>query len=174
MILTINGGSSSVKFAGYLAADLSRAFAGRIERVGTPDARLIADGQERKIEALRSGDAARAIVTHIEKRLGADAVTAIGHRVVHGGLRLLEHQLITPDVLEQLRQAVPMDRAHLPGEIELIEAFEREFPSRPQVACFDTAFFRNLPRVAQLLPIRASFLIRDCAGLDFTAFRTRI
>jgi len=179
MILTINGGSSSIKFAGYAATDLRRAFVGRIERVGTPDARIVADGEEQKVDARSSRDAARAIVAEFERRLGADAVAAVGHRVVHGGLRLLAHQQISPDVLQQLREAVPMDLAHLPGEIELIEAFEAEYPSCPQVACFDTAFFRDLPRVAQLLPIPREFSDRGLRrfgfhGLSYTYLMRRL
>jgi acetate kinase len=121
--------------------------------VGTPDAHLIAEGKDQKVDARSAREAAAQVVAYLHPRLGRDAIAAIGHRVVHGGLKLLAHQKITRDVLEQLRAAIPMDLAHLPGEIELIEAFEHEFPSRPQVACFDTAFFRDLPRVAQLLPI---------------------
>lgn len=153
MILTINGGSSSIKFACFAPDDLRRVFSGRIERVGSDDARLIADGVERSVEARSGRDGAREIVSFVKEQLGAAGITAIGHRVVHGGLRLLEHQKITPEVIEQLRRAIPMDLAHLPGEIELIEAFASTFPSATQVACFDTAFFRDLPRVSQLLPI---------------------
>jgi acetate kinase len=80
-------------------------------------------------------------------------VLGVGHRIVHGGPRLLEHQLVTHEVLNELRRTVPLDLAHLPREIELIEAFRRHLPAVPQVAVFDTAFHRDLPRVAQLLPI---------------------
>ena len=153
LILTINGGSSSIKFAAYSSADLRRTFDGRIERIGTGDARLFADGQERPVDARTPTDGARQIVTHINGRLGQATVAAIGHRVVHGGLHLLEHQKITPAVIDELRRAIPLDLPHLPGEIELIEAFAGAFAGMPQVACFDTEFFRNLPRVAQLLPI---------------------
>ena len=80
-------------------------------------------------------------------------IAAVGHRVVHGGLDLLDHQRITPAVLAELKKNVPLDLAHLPREIALIESFQNRFPAVPHVACFDTAFHRDMPRVAKLLPI---------------------
>ena len=89
----------------------------------------------------------------IEQRIGRDALTAVGHRVVHGGPKYSEPALITKEMVEELRQLKPFDPEHLPEEIQLTEAFHRRFPDLPQVACFDTAFHHDLPRVAQLLPI---------------------
>jgi len=77
----------------------------------------------------------------------------VGHRVVHGGPKYSEPQRITPVLVEELRQLSPFDPEHLPEEIRLTEACHRRFPDLPQVACFDTAFHRDLPRVAQLLAI---------------------
>jgi len=73
--------------------------------------------------------------------------------VVHGGPKYSEPALITKEMVEELRQLKPFDPEHLPEEIQLTEAFHRRFPDLPQVACFDTAFHHDLPRVAQLLPI---------------------
>jgi acetate kinase len=73
--------------------------------------------------------------------------------VVHSGLCDTEARLLIPEVVDELRRNSPLDPDHLPAEITLIEAFVRRFPGLPQVACFDTAFHRDLPRVAQLLPI---------------------
>jgi acetate kinase len=80
-------------------------------------------------------------------------MTAVGHRVVHGGPRQTEPQCITPAMIAELHQLRSFDPEHLPLEIELIEAFDRRRPTLPQVACFDTAFHRTMPRVATLLPI---------------------
>ena len=80
-------------------------------------------------------------------------LTAVGHRVVHGGPKYSEPQRITAEMVEELRQLSPFDPEHLPEEIQLTEAFHRRFPDLPQVACFDTAFHHDLPRVARLLPI---------------------
>jgi acetate kinase len=89
----------------------------------------------------------------IEERDGRDALTAVGHRVVHGGPKYSKPQRITAEMVEELHRLSPFDPEHLPEEILLTEAFHRRFPDLPQVACFDTAFHHDLPRVAQLLPI---------------------
>ena len=89
----------------------------------------------------------------IEERSGRDTLTAVGHRVVHGGPKYSEPQRITAELIEELRRLSPFDPEHLPEEILLTEAFQRRFPDLPQVACFDTAFHHDLPRVARLLPI---------------------
>ena len=80
------------------------------------------------------------------------SIKAVGHRVVHG-MTHTEPDLVTPKLLDELRQITPYDPQHLPLEIELIEAFCERYPTLPQVACFDTAFHRTMPRVASLLPI---------------------
>src|SRR5205807_10430865 len=67
--------------------------------------------------------------------------------------RYSEAQRITPELVDELRRLSPLDPDHLPGEIALIAAFARRFPGLPQVACFDTAFHHDLPRVARLLPV---------------------
>ena len=77
----------------------------------------------------------------------------MGHRVVHGGPKYSDPQLITKEMVEELHQLTPFDPEHLPEEILLTEAFHRRFPDLPKIACFDTAFHHDLPRVAQLLPI---------------------
>jgi acetate kinase len=89
----------------------------------------------------------------IEERSGRDALTAVGHRVVHGGPKYSKPQRITAEMVEDLHRLSPFDPEHLPEEILLTEAFHRRFPDLPQVACFDTAFNHELPRVARLLPI---------------------
>ena len=89
----------------------------------------------------------------IEARGGPDGLTAVGHRVVHGGPSYWQPQRITAELLAELHRISPLDPAHLPGEILLAEAFHRRLPDLPQVACFDTAFHHDMPRVAQQLPI---------------------
>ena len=82
----------------------------------------------------------------IEERSGREALTAVGHRVVHGGPRYSEAQRVTTEMVEELHQLSSFDPEHLPEEILLTEAFHRRFPDLPQVACFDTAFHHDLPR----------------------------
>jgi acetate kinase len=89
----------------------------------------------------------------IEERSGRDALTAVGHRVVHGGPKYSQPQRITAEMVAELHQLSPFDPEHLPEEILLTEAFHRRFPDLPQVACFDTEFHHDMPRVARLLPI---------------------
>jgi acetate kinase len=159
-ILTINGGSSSVKFALFEAAEPPRRIlGGAIERVGTPGATLRVKGADRADDlskAVTASDSAGAVETlmdWIEARSGRDALTAVGHRIVHGGPTYWKPERITAAMVHALRRLSPFDPEHLPEEILLIEAFQRRFPDLAQVACFDTAFHHDLPRVALLLPI---------------------
>ena len=159
-ILTINGGSSSIKFALFEAGGpLRRILEGRIERIGQPGTTMRVKGfsQEdnfsRTLAAPDHTAAAGALMDWIEQRLGRVTLTAMGHRVVHGGPRHSNPQLITKEIVEELRSLRPFDPEHLPEEILLTAVFHRRFPELPQVACFDTAFHHDLPRVARLLAI---------------------
>jgi len=163
-ILTVNGGSSSIKFALFSPADPPRRLlTGIIDRIGQPNTTLsatTADDQRFAPTSLKAdshADAARHLIAWLRDH-AATPPAAIGHRVVHGGIHLTDHQLVTDDLLNELRATQPLDLAHLPREIALIEAFRDLSPSIPQVACFDTAFFRDLPRVAQLLPVPRKYL----------------
>ena len=136
-----------------------RILEGGIERIGLPDAIFHVKGFgqmedfSRLIAAPDHTAAVGVLMDWIEEHAGRDALTAVGHRVVHGGPKYSEPALITKEMVEELRQLKPFDPEHLPEEIQLTEAFHRRFPDLPQVACFDTAFHHDLPRVAQLLPI---------------------
>ena len=159
-ILTINGGSSSIKFALFEAGDsLRRILEGGIERIGLPQASSrvkglnSADNVSRPVAATDHTVAVGALMDWIEERSGRDALAAVGHRVVDGGPKYSKPQRITTEMVEELHRLSPFDPEHLPEEILLTEAFHRRFPDLPQVACFDTAFHHDLPRVAQLLPI---------------------
>jgi acetate kinase len=90
---------------------------------------------------------------YIEQRGTHGALTAVGHRVVHGGPKYSAPHRISADMIEDLRGLSSFDPEHLPAEILLIEAFGRRFPDIPQIACFDTAFHHDLPRVSRLLAI---------------------
>jgi len=159
-ILTLNGGSSSIKFALFEVGDsLRRILEGGIERIGLPEATLRvkgvgpADNVSRLVTAPDHTVAVGALMDWIKQRCGRDALTAVGHRVVHGGPKYSEPQRITAEMVEELHRLSAFDPEHLPEEILLTEAFHRRFPDLPQVACFDTAFHHDLPRVARLLPI---------------------
>jgi acetate kinase len=161
-ILTINVGSSSLRFAlfaPFAPGDRpERLVSGRVERIGMPEARFIVTGADGRREESKPtvSDQTAAVVLLIERLkqfVALDEIAIIGHRVVHGGGRFYRPQLITPEVLDELRRIVPYDPNHLPGEIQAIEAFRRLDAQRPQVACFDTAFHHDLPRVAQIIAI---------------------
>lgn len=159
-ILTINGGSSSIKFALFeRGASLERTLAGEIQRIGCPDAVVRIEGPAQAnvvtqpVAAENYGAAAELLVDWIAQRLGHQKLRAVGHRVVHGGPKYAEARTITPQMVLELERLSPFDPMHLPGEILLIRAVQKRFPGLPQVACFDTAFHHDLPRIAQLLPI---------------------
>ena len=159
-ILTINGGSSSIKFALFEVRDtLQRILEGAVERIGLPDANLPGEGIDgcRQFFAVNEGTRPHGggECSHEldRKTQRHDELTAVGHRVVHGGPKYNKAQQITPAMVEDLHQLSTFDPEHLPEEILLTEAFHRRFPDLPQVACFDTAFHHDMPRVAQLLPI---------------------
>jgi acetate kinase len=112
-----------------------------------------ADDVSRSVTAPDHKVAVGALMDWIDERVGRDAVAAVGHRVVHGGPTYSEPQRITGEMVEELHRLSPFNPEHLPEESLLTEAFHRRFPDLPQVACFDTAFHHDLPRVAQQLPI---------------------
>jgi acetate kinase len=159
-VLTINGGSSSIKFALFEAGpSCRRILQGRIEGIGLPAGSFaVKDLNERgsfsrPIIAPDHTAAVAVLMDWVEERLQRGALAAVGHRVVHGGPKYWQPQPITPAMIAELRQLSPFDPEHLPEEILLTEAFHRRFPDLPQIACFDTAFHHDLPRVARLLPI---------------------
>ena len=176
LILTVNAGSSSIKFAVFDAAPLKRVLGGEVERIGTPGARLIVTGagsvetETRAVGAATFAGGTENILAYVRERLGMVArIAGIGHRVVNGGVGLLRHQMLTEEVIAELRRMQALDLTHLPREIALIESFRKTFPAIPQVACFDTTFHRDLPRVAQLLaiPRRLSGCGRAAVGISW-------
>ncbi|MEQ8667633.1 MAG: acetate/propionate family kinase [Pirellulales bacterium] len=159
-VISINGGSSSIKFALFDAGQsLQRLLDGAIERIGLPDSSFRvkgsgpADNFSQPVAVPDHTAAVSVLMDWIEQRCGHGSLAAVGHRIVHGGPNFRQPQRITVDMVEELRRLSPFDPEHLPAELLLIGAFQRRFPDLPQVACFDTAFHHDLPRVAQLLPL---------------------
>jgi acetate kinase len=158
-VLALNGGSSSVKFALFSAADIThRRLHGKIDRIGIDGTALTASAEGAQPAITRkvpTGDFAASIevlIDWLESRQAFATVIAIGHRVVHGMQRSAPER-VTRKVLDELRAVTPYDPEHLPAEIHLMEKLLQRFPELPQIACFDTAFHRTMPRVATLLPI---------------------
>ena len=158
-LLTINGGSSSIRFALFDVGEPPRRLLdGKVDRVGLSGTNLTfkdAAGQSQNSRAIDSSDRRSAVgflLDWLETQQAFASVKAVGHRVVHG-MTHSEPERVTPELLDELHRITPYDPDHLPLEIELIEAFRQRHPALPQVACFDTAFHRTMPRVASLLPI---------------------
>jgi acetate kinase len=157
-VLTMNGGSSSIRFALYEEGEpLRRLLDGKVDRVGLSGTSLIfkdstGQSQDSSIDPADHRSAVAFLLDWLETRQVFASVKAVGHRVVHG-MTHSEPERITPELLDELRRITPYDPDHLPLEIELIEAFRQRRPALPQVACFDTAFHRTMPRVASLVPI---------------------
>jgi acetate kinase len=159
-ILTLNGGSSSIKFALFENSDsLQQILNGGLNRIGQPKAILGVNGNNpadtfsREVIAENHTVAVGILMDWIEARIGNQGLRAVGHRIVQGGPKYSKPQRITADMLEELHRLSPFDPEHLPEEILLTEAVYHRFPDIVQVACFDTAFHHDMPRVAQLLPI---------------------
>ena len=172
-ILTINGGSSSIKFALYAAVKpLKRGLYGTVDRIGLSGTNLTfheADGKPQASRELIAADhksAANSLLDWLETQPDFASVKAIGHRVVHG-MKHTEPEIVTPELLAELHRISPYDPDHLPREIELIEAFRQRHSKLPQLACFDTAFHQTMPRVAKLLPIPRRF---DAKGIQRYGF----
>ena len=172
-ILTVNGGSSSVKFALYAAVEpLKRGLYGTVDRIGLSGTNLTfheANGKpkaRRELAAVDHKSAANSLLDWLETHPDFASVKAVGHRVVHG-MKHTEPEIVTPELLAELHRISPYDPDHLPREIELIEAFRQRHPKLPQVACFDTAFHQTMPRVAKLLPIPRRF---DAKGIQRYGF----
>lgn len=173
-ILTINGGSSSIKFALFETGDsVQKILEGGIERIGLLDATMRVKGLNPKsnfsrlVAASDHTKASGILMDSLEELSEYEALTAVGHRVVFGGSKYSDPQRITAEIVEELHRLSPFDSEHLPLEIALIESFRQRYPQLPQVACFDTAFHRSMPRVASLLPIPRRFDVKGIKRYGF-------
>ena len=163
-ILAINAGSSSIKFALFERGQpLKRRLGGRLDRIGSSGTALTFQrGDEDAQTAEQPGvvdqsSAVDFIVGWLDQQLGLKSVIAAGHRVVNGGPNYSSSQVITPALLEELHSITAYAPEHLPPEIILIERLAALAPDLLQVACFDTSFHWNMPRVAKILPIPRRF-----------------
>ena len=159
-LLTINAGSSSIKFALFtLAGDAppQQIVGGSVEKIGSAPHFFAHDTAGAEIGAKQwpanadtsHEDVLAFLLPWIETHLGQARLVAVGHRVVHGGRKLAEPVLITPSVLAELESLVPLAPLHEPHNISAIRAVASVRPKLPQVACFDTAFHRTMPDVAR-------------------------
>jgi acetate kinase len=159
-VLTVNGGSSSLKFAVYeVNAEPVLRYSGKVERIGLTPAGLKVSSaggrrqEERPVEAADPEAAARLVLELIDQDPGRAALHVIAHRVVHGGRHYFDPSPVTEALVRDLHGISPFDPDHLPGEVALIKAFAEAIPGVRQIACFDTAFHRTMRREAQIVPL---------------------
>jgi len=164
--LVLNAGSSSLKFCVYKRppGDAWRLEArGQIEGIGTKPqlsatngARAVLVDQALDGKTVRDGKSALdALAAWLRSRYSGARVLGVGHRVVHGGARHAGPVVVSPQVLEELRQLIPLAPLHQPYNLGAIEAVSTLLPGVPQVACFDTSFHRGASAVAELVPLPA-------------------
>jgi acetate kinase len=160
--VVVNAGSSSLKFSVYQrpAKESWRLEArGQIEGIGTAPRFTVKDSAGKiaaddEPDTVHDGPTALgAVADWLRDRYSGASVRGIGHRVVHGGARYTAPTLVTPEVVEHLRELVPLAPLHQPYNIAAIEAAAERLPGVPQVACFDTSFHRGQNAVAELVPL---------------------
>ena len=172
-VLTINGGSSSIRFAVFdTSHPPRRSLQGKFERIGSNGAALTVDsgaaGAHARIiaDSEQSAHAVEFLADWLESQPFFAALDGVGHRVVHG-MQHTEPERVTAELLEELQRMVPVDPEHLPREIALIEALRHRRPELPQIVCFDTAFHRSMPRAAAELPIPRRYAARGIQRYGF-------
>ncbi len=189
-ILVLNSGSSSIKFALYRVrgAELGeRVLGGQVAGIRESPQLVVADAHGRRalpLEPATNPAAAPAqafdqLLDWLDAQLADERLSAIGHRVVHGGERFAAPVRIDDAAIRALQALVPIARLHQPYEIDAICALRARQPNMPQVACFDTAFHRTLPTVAQLFPLPRAIIdsgVRRYGfhGLSYAYIATRL
>jgi len=159
-VLILNAGSSSLKFRVYDTEGglWSVSTVGQIDGIGNAPKFVARDGAGRTLDdrslppAIRDGRQAMDVLGGWLRDRGTP-VAAVGHRVVHGGTKYTDPVVVTPQVIDDLRALIPLAPLHQPYNVNAIEAVAARFPRVPQVACFDTAFHRTMPAIAQLIPL---------------------
>jgi acetate kinase len=168
LVLSLNGGSSSIKFSLFAAETGSSVLSseavpprlilkGKLDRIGLPRTQLswLFKGESHST-AVGSGNPHKVFIDWLTGQEWFPQVAAVGHRVVHG-LHHKEPELVTISLIQGIKEIVPFDPEHLPQELALIEALLHRFPNLAQVVCFDTAFHQTMPEVARTLPLPKRF-----------------
>ncbi|MEO1329121.1 MAG: acetate/propionate family kinase [Pseudomonadota bacterium] len=161
-ILTLNAGSSSIKFSVYAAgAEPALDMVGQVEAIGAEGARLKASrgerATEREIGAADHAQALAAILEEIEPALDGRRVAGVGHRIAHGGVAFAAPRTLEPETLEALRKLEPFAPLHQPHNLAAVEAATAAFPEALQIGCFDTAFHRGHPWVNDVFALPRRF-----------------
>lgn len=159
-ILVINGGSSSIKFALFENNEsMTLLMHGVIEGIGLNESRFTvkwtneATSSSWTVKVHEYSLAVEVLMHWLRTETEPCSLKAVGHRLVHGGTKYWNPQRITSEMLAELHEFSLFDPEHLPEELLLTEEFHRQFPDLIQIACFDTAFHHEMPRLAKMLPI---------------------
>lgn len=173
-LLTINGGSSSIKFAVFRTDKRNaRVLSGQFSRIELKDATLeVTNHAEKTSEkrAIAAPDHAACIpilIDVLSQHISWKELDAVGHRIVHGGARFIKPERVTPGLMKELERLAPYAPEHLPAEIAMLNAFAAHDSELEQVACFDTAFHQTMPRVAKLLPLPRRYFAQGIQRYGF-------
>ena len=164
VLLTLNAGSSSLKFALFdrKASTTVAEITGKFTGIGGQSAFYAHDKtgaplDNAALDTVSSGmtheDLIAALLTWLEPHLGHRPLEAVGHRVVHGGKDFTQPTMITEPVLEKLETLCPLAPLHQPHNLAAIRAVAKWKPDLPQIACFDTSFHRTQDRMAQMFAL---------------------
>ena len=169
-ILTINSGSSSIKFALFeVDVQLKNELYGKMDRIGISDTTLsyhdlVTD--KTGMHIIGTASASQFLIDWLKEYIDIASIVGIGHRVVHG-MKHVEPELVSQELLDELNRISAYDPDHLPQEIEMIEIFRRLYPELLQLACFDTSFHTTMPSKAKLLPLPRRY---DAMGIQRYGF----
>jgi len=164
-IVVLNAGSSSIKFCTFRreGASLQRELRGQVAGLGTAPrlaakrgAAAVAD-RELSAGPLGHADALGILLDFLREELHGERIVGVGHRVVHGGLEFMAPTRVDAGVLDRLTRYVPLAPLHQPHNLAAIRLMLERLPGVPEVACFDTAFHRTIPEVAQLFALPPRF-----------------
>jgi len=164
-IAVLNSGSSSIKFCLYRGNEPRPAIRGQAESIHTSPRLTAKDGANAMLVEeswVAHADAGHAealdrIVAFVRKSIGGETLQAVGHRVVHGGMQYDRPVLVDADIVAKLEEFVPLAPLHQPHNLAPIKRLLERAPEVPQVACFDTAFHRTQPEVAQMFGLPHAF-----------------
>lgn len=176
-ILAINCGSSSIKFAlfdaGSESGSLQRIFSGKVERIGQAESLMtIQDARKNQVAKITGSlpdhaMAADQLMAWLEDTIETASITAVAHRIVHGGMRYAQTRRIDRQMMKDLSRLSAFNPLHLPKEVAVIEAFQKHFPRVEHIACFDTEFHSSMPASAKLLPLPRRFQTKGIQRYGF-------
>jgi acetate kinase len=165
VLLVLNAGSSSIKFCAFRhsGGSLERGLRGQVSTVDEVTRLVASDGPTLVADRvfgggpLRHADALASLLDFFDAGLDGATIAGVGHRVVHGGLEFMEPTIVDAATLARLERYAPLAPLHQPHNLEAIRLAAAGLPGVPQVACFDTAFHRSVPEVAQLYALPPRF-----------------